>query len=239
MQLFFFYSKFYVSESGRFHQPYMVSAHFLYLGKVKFIEEGTPPPAYTFPSYTTYTPPHNPVITSTLIDDVLASPSPSPEPEIALMAPIPAPASTVLPVKPTSHRKVGRPKIDSTQAPVHTIFKLLAHIIMPDKRVHQHGGKTKNEKQEAIKKGPIEVSLKIGWSLFLDKVAELVQTKAVNLITDTFEWRWLEPANGAWLPLASEHGFNSMIKQVCVKPDAYVILCMQPLMPDSIQALVS
>jgi hypothetical protein len=51
----FFYSKFHVSESGRFHQPYMVSAHFLYLGKVKFIEEGTLPPAYTFPSYTTYT----------------------------------------------------------------------------------------------------------------------------------------------------------------------------------------
>jgi hypothetical protein len=50
----------------------MVSAHFLYLGKVEFMEEGTPP-AYTFPSYTTYTPPHNPVITGTLIDDVLAS----------------------------------------------------------------------------------------------------------------------------------------------------------------------
>jgi hypothetical protein len=26
------------------------------------MEEGTPPPAYTFPSYTTYIPPHNPVI---------------------------------------------------------------------------------------------------------------------------------------------------------------------------------
>jgi hypothetical protein len=110
---------------------------------------------------------------------------------------------------------------------------------MPEKRVRQRGGKTKNEKQEAIKKGPIEVSIEIGWSLFLDKVAELVQTKAVNLITDTFEWRWLKPANGAWLPLASERGFNSMIKQVCVKPDAYVILRMQPPTPDSVQALVS
>jgi hypothetical protein len=116
----------------------MVSAHFLYLGKVEFMEEGTPPPAYTFPSYTTYTPPHNPVITGTLINDVLASPSPSPKPEIAPLAPIPAPAPTVLPVKPTSCRKVGCPKIDSTQAPVHTIFELLAHIIMSDKQVHQH-----------------------------------------------------------------------------------------------------
>jgi hypothetical protein len=106
----------------------MVSAHFLYLGKVEFMEEGTPPPAYTFPSYATYTPSHNPVITGTLIDDVLASLSLSPEPEIAPLAPTPAP--TVLSVKPTSHRKVGHPKIDSTQAPVHTIFELLAHIIM-------------------------------------------------------------------------------------------------------------
>jgi hypothetical protein len=227
-----------MSESRRFHQPYTVSAHFLYLGKVEFMEEGTLPPAYTFPSYTTYTPPHNPVITGILIDNVLTSLSPSPKPEIAPLAPIPTPASTVLPVKPTSHRKVGRPKIDSTQAPVHTIFELLAHIIIPDKRVHQRGGKTKIEKQEAIKKGPIEVSIEIGWSLFLDKVAKLVQTTAVNLITDTFKWCWLKPANRAWLPLVSEHGFNSMIKQVCVKPDAYVILRMQPPRPDSIQALV-
>jgi hypothetical protein len=55
----------------------------------------------------------------------------------------------------------------------------------------------KNEKQEAIKKGPIEVSVEIRWSLSLDKVAELIQTKVVNLITDTFEWRWLKPANRA------------------------------------------
>jgi hypothetical protein len=63
---FVFYSKFHVSESRRFHQPYIVSAHFLYLGKVEFMEEGTLPPAYTFHSYTIYTPPHNPVITGTL-----------------------------------------------------------------------------------------------------------------------------------------------------------------------------
>jgi hypothetical protein len=86
---FYYYSKFHISESGRFHQPYTVSAHFLYLGKVEFMEEGTPPPAYTFPSYTTYTPPHNPVITGTLINDVLTSPSPSPKSEITPPAPIP------------------------------------------------------------------------------------------------------------------------------------------------------
>jgi hypothetical protein len=63
---YYYYSKFHMSESRRFHQPYMVSAHFLHLSKVKFMEEGTPPPAYTFSSYTTYTPPHNPVITGTL-----------------------------------------------------------------------------------------------------------------------------------------------------------------------------
>jgi hypothetical protein len=115
---FIIIQKFHMSESGRFCQPYMVSAHFLYLGKVEFMGEGTLPPAYTFPSYTTYTPSHNPVITGTQIDDVLASPSPSPEPEITPLALIPTPAPTVLPIKPTSCRKVGCPKIDSTQAPI-------------------------------------------------------------------------------------------------------------------------
>jgi hypothetical protein len=185
----------------------MVSAHFLYLGKVKFMEEGTLPPAYTFPSDATYAPPHNPVITGTLIDDVLTSLSLSPEPETAPLAPTPTPAPTVLPIKPTSHRKVGHPKFDSTQAPIHTIFELLAHIIMRDKQVHQCGGKTKNEKQEAIKKGPIEVSVEIRCCLLLDEVSKLVQMTVVNLIADTFEWHWLKPANGAWLPLASERGF--------------------------------
>jgi hypothetical protein len=66
--------------------------------------------------------------------------------------------------------------------PIHTIFELLAHIIMPDRQVHQHGGKTKNKKQEAIKKGPIEVSIEIRWSLFLDEVAELVQTSTVPIV---------------------------------------------------------
>jgi hypothetical protein len=58
---------------------------------------------------------------------------------------------------------------------------------MPDKWVCQHRGKTKNEKQEAIKKWLIEVSVKIGWNRFLDEVRKLVQMTAVNLITDTFE----------------------------------------------------
>jgi hypothetical protein len=37
------------------------------------MEEGTLSFAYTFPSYTTYTPPHNPIITGTLIPILQAS----------------------------------------------------------------------------------------------------------------------------------------------------------------------
>jgi hypothetical protein len=153
MQLFI--SKFHVSESRGLYNHIQSLPHLLHLGKVKFMEEyGTPPHAYTSP--------HNTVITGTLINDVLTSPSPSPEPEFTPQASVLAPTPTALPVKPTSCRKVSCPKIDSTQAPIHTTVKLLAHIIMPDKWVYQHGGKTKNKKQETIKKGPIEVSIEIG-----------------------------------------------------------------------------
>jgi hypothetical protein len=48
----------------------------------------------------------------------------------------------------------------------------------------------------------------------------------------------LVEASQQGLAAISECGFNSMIKQVCVKPDAYIILRMQPPRPDSIQALV-
>jgi hypothetical protein len=52
----------------------------------------------------------------------------------------------------------------------------------------------KNQTRLDLKPLPIEVSVEIGWSPFLNKIAELVQMKAVNLITDTFEWCWLKPA---------------------------------------------
>ena len=199
----------------------------------------TPPPAYTLPSDTTYTPPaHDTVTTNSLIHRFLTSPSPSPPPEPDIIQ------TSALPVEPAElpivpRKRPGRPKADP-QTSVHTIFELLVHVIMPEKRVRQRGGKTKNEKQEPIKKGPIEVSIEIGWDSFLDEVADLVQTTTANLIVDGFEWCWLKPANGSWLPLTNERGLNSMVKQVSIttKSDPYIILRMQPPRSDNVQVLV-
>jgi hypothetical protein len=66
------------------------------------------------------------------------------------------------------------------------------------------------------------------WDMLLLKVAELIQMEADNLMVGTFEWHWLKPASGAWLPLTDEHGLNSMIKQIHTKIEPYIILWMQP-----------
>jgi hypothetical protein len=110
---------------------------------------------------------------------------------------------------------------------------------MPDKRTRQRSGKTKNEKQVSIKKGPIEVEAIIGWDALLVLLAELVQTSPDNLIHNSFEWHWLKPASGAWLPLTDERGLSSMIKQIVTKTDPYIIVRMQPPKVDSAPTLVS
>jgi hypothetical protein len=208
---------------------------------------------FNFPGYTTLTPPRD--VIQDMFDTILVSPTPSPEPKvmelipIAPIAPIAPPiAPIVLPAAaPGARRKPGRPKGDSTaraatqaQPPVHVTFELLVHVTMPDKRVRQRGGKTKSEKQEPLKRGPIEVNVDSKWNPFLQGIAELVQTTTTNLIVDSFEWRWLKPANGPWLPLTSERGFSSMVKQIVVltKSDPYVILRMSSPRADT-AALVS
>jgi len=59
-------------------------------------------------------------------------------------------------------------------------------------------------------------------------VAKLLETQVDNLMTSTFEWHWLKPANGTWLPLRDEWGLGSLVKQILMKTDPYVILQMQP-----------
>jgi hypothetical protein len=201
------------------------------------------PPVFNLPGYTTLTPPRN--VIQEVFDTVLVSPTLSPEPEVMEPISIVPIAPLIAPiVLPAGRRKPGRPKGDTaarsaTQAH-HITFELLVYVIIPDKRVRQRGGKTKSEKREPLKKGPIEVNVNSEWNPFLHGIAELLQTTTANLITDTFEWRWLKPANGPWLPLTSERGFCSMVKQIVMltKSDPYVILRMQSPRPNA-EALVS
>jgi hypothetical protein len=138
-----------------------------------------------------------------------------------------------VPIKP--HRKVSQPpKNDTTPPPAPMTYELLVQVTIPDKHVHQHGGKTKNKRQELIKKG-----IDMPWTTLLDQVAELLQTKVNNLIMGSWEWHWLKPASGAWLPMSDKHGLSSMVKQILTKAEPYIILHMHPPRVDSALALVS
>jgi hypothetical protein len=192
------------------------------------MEAGTPPPAY-YPadnSGPVVLPPPPP---TNVINEVLRiSPSPSPEPEVARVQPAPV-----------ARKKVGRPKNNNPPPSPPTTFELLVQVTMPDRRVRQHGGKTKTEKQEPIKKGPLEIDVNMEWDTLLEKVANLIETKVDSLMANMFEWHWLKPASGAWLPLSDERGFSSMVKQVLTKTEPYIILWMQPPRADIAPPLVS
>jgi hypothetical protein len=181
------------------------------------MEMGTPPPEYTAADNSPGPVP--------LIQQVLRSPSP----EILPVIRIP-PKPTV----PAAQKKLGRPPKKGISPPDPTMkFEVLIQITLPNKRVRQHGGKTKNEKREPIKRGPRFISVDIVWVEFIEVVAEIIQAAPGSLIVGSFEWHWLKPASGAWLPLMDEHGLASLIKQVSTKSEPYVILRMQPPRPES------
>jgi hypothetical protein len=111
------------------------------------------------------------------------------------------------------------------------VFELLAYVLQPPKRVRTANRKTKTEKQESLTFGPTNVPVDIVWDDFLATVAQLVKTTPENLSVGTLEWKWLKPVSSPWLPLQSNVGFLSMLKQVLPKipkSDAYVIIRMQP-----------
>src|SRR6266852_3788918 len=104
-------------------------------------------------------------------------------------------------------------------------FELLLTLIHPSKRVRTSNRKTKNMKPESENKGPYDVPVNIGWDAFLDVVAEKLMVVPSSLVVIGFEWHWLKPASGPWLPVQNENGFASMLKKVKSKSEPYVIVC--------------
>ncbi len=84
-------------------------------------------------------------------------------------------------------------------------------------------------KPESENKGPYDVPVNIGWDAFLDVVAEKLMVVPSSLVVIGFEWHWLKPASGLWLPVQNENGFALMLKKVKSKSEPYVIVCMQVL----------
>jgi hypothetical protein len=106
-------------------------------------------------------------------------------------------------------------------------FELLLTLLYSSKRVRTSNQKTKNAKPESENKGPYNISIKTEWDAFLEIITDKLSVEHTDLVFSSFEWHWLKPASGPWLPLQDEGGFASMMKKVKSKSDPYIIVCMQ------------
>lgn len=57
-------------------------------------------------------------------------------------------------------------------------------------------------------------------------VTKKLSVEHTDLVVSSFEWHWLKPTSGPWLPLQDEAGFALMVKKVKMKSDPYIIVRM-------------
>jgi hypothetical protein len=60
-------------------------------------------------------------------------------------------------------------------------------------------------------------------------IAEKLLVVPSTLVVTSFEWHWLKPTSGPWLPVQNESGLISMLKKVKQKSEAYIIIHMHAL----------
>ena len=151
------------------------------------------------------------------------------------MLPAPPPAYEVAVPGPGQHGPDGlQPAVvllPANPAPVPPIkvteFEITLSVLQPAKRVRTAAKRTKTEKSEPLAVGPEIFNTSMEWGEFLASIAKMLSVQPGNLAINTFEWRFLKPANGAWLPVQHQTGFISLARKVATKPDPYVILRMQ------------
>lgn len=107
-----------------------------------------------------------------------------------------------------------------------SIFELLLTLVRPSKLIRTSNRKTKNAKSQSENKGPYDVSIKTDWNSFLGIVADKLSVQQTDLVVSSFEWHWLKPSSGPWLPVQDETGFLSMLKKVKSKFELYVMVRM-------------
>ncbi|KAJ3915643.1 hypothetical protein F5877DRAFT_81632 [Lentinula edodes] len=104
---------------------------------------------------------------------------------------------------------VTTPTSPASAPPWH--FELLLHLTKPDSGKPRKGAiKTQKEPE---KRGPVNVSSTVDFDKFLRTCASIVPTSFTGLFTNTFEWHFLKPSTGPWLPITTEAGFQSMLGQ--------------------------
>lgn len=110
-------------------------------------------------------------------------------------------------------------------------FELLLTLVHPSKRPRTSNRRPRNLKPESESIGPFDVAVNIGWDAFLGMVAEKTCIQRSGLPVTTFEWHWLKPSSGPWLPVRDKNGLASMLKKIKSKSNSksetYVIVRME------------
>ena len=115
---------------------------------------------------------------------------------------------------PPDHNWAGSSAPDPVPVTSDLTFEVLLTLIHPSKRIRTQNRKTKTTKPELESRGPFDISIETGWVTFLDIVAKKLAAEPSDLVITSFEWHWLKPASGPWLPVQDENGFASMLKKI-------------------------
>ncbi|KAJ7506001.1 hypothetical protein B0H11DRAFT_2186195 [Mycena galericulata] len=108
-------------------------------------------------------------------------------------------------------------------------FEIVIHSMPPEKKPGR--GRTRVPKVKPVTFGPITANTVITWPEFLDMLAEQLGTMAAFLVVSSFEWRWLKPANSAFLPVRANSGLLSLLNKIRSPPkgvpERYIIIKME------------
>jgi hypothetical protein len=96
-------------------------------------------------------------------------------------------------------------------------FELIFTLIQPLRCVCTSNRKTKKMKPKSESIGPFNISFNIAWIDFLRLMAKKIGVECSDLLLATFEWHWVKPINGPWLPAQDKNGFMSMVKKIKAK----------------------
>ena len=145
-----------------------------------------------------------------------------------------------IPPHPVLTRRPGRPKkpvpapnapsqlqSNANAAPVQQpqqTFGLLIHLMREDIKVRERG-KTKTQKQEPLKRGPISLAFDTDWDTFRSLVAKAAGVPVNYLTIESFEYQISVPATSPKVPVNSEEGLQLMVQQL----QAHTISSKKPL----------
>ncbi|KAJ7242534.1 hypothetical protein C8J57DRAFT_1726337 [Mycena rebaudengoi] len=167
-----------------------------------------------------------------------------PEPTIDTPAPLP-PLHSVFPAVPKDQAlrtnqippaKAVTPVTDVEISDA-TDFEILIWVYpAPKKATNRTKGK-RAAKAEPTSYGPIAATTNMDFNDFVHAVSSLLGTSQEFLVVSSQQWRWLKPANSAWLPLRDDSNFKSLLRQLVSPPKgvskAYIIVKMDEPMKAS------